>query len=167
MVLSAIAIGSNLGNSLAIACQAVEILQSTEGIKVLQVSHWYRTKAVILPNSPPQPDYINGCAILETVLSPLQLLDILLSIEQKCGRERRYKWSARTLDLDLLLCDQLVIHSDRLIVPHPRMTERSFVLLPLVEIAPHWQHPLIQKTIKELAQSPPDLDYCQPQIIWN
>jgi 2-amino-4-hydroxy-6-hydroxymethyldihydropteridine diphosphokinase len=134
-------------------------------VEVRHVSHWYRTRAITLPNSPPQPDYINGCAILATSLDPYALLDLLLATEQHFGRERRQPWGARTLDLDLLLCEEMEINSHRLTIPHPRMAERAFVLLPLQEIAPHWWHPTAQQTISQLARSPADLDHCRPQRI--
>ena len=161
----AIAIGSNLGDSLSIVRCALELLDSQPAVKLVKSSRWYRTKAITLPDSPPQPDYINGCAIVATTLSPLDLLSVLLWVEQQFGRERRAMWSPRTLDLDLLLYDDQIIALPNLCVPHPRMGDRSFVLLPLQEIAPHWRHPVMGLTIQELAQSPSDLPVCQPQLL--
>jgi len=163
--LVAIAIGSNLGDSLNIVQLALELLDCQPAVKLVKVSRWYRTKAITLPNSPPQPDYINGCAVLATTLSPVDLLSLLLWVEKCFGRERRSMWSARTLDLDLLLYEDQIITLPQLCVPHPRMGNRSFVLLPLQEIAPDWRHPVIGLTISELAQSPPDLLLCQPQVL--
>jgi 2-amino-4-hydroxy-6-hydroxymethyldihydropteridine diphosphokinase len=98
----AIALGSNLGNSQQIVEAAIIRLYQLSQIQVLRVSNWYRTKAITLSNLP-QPDYVNGCAVLETSLNPQELLGELLAVEVEFGRIRREKWDARTLDLDLLL----------------------------------------------------------------
>ncbi len=131
----AIGLGSNLGSSQQILKGAIEQLQATPQIKLNKVSNWYHTK----PIGPPQPDYWNGCATFTTRLNPWQVLDVLQSIEQHFGRERRVHWGARTLDLDLLLYGRWQIETPRLQVPHPYMAERSFVLVPLAEIAGDWR----------------------------
>ena len=130
----AISLGSNLGPSQQILEQSIEQLRATAQIKNIQVSHWYQTK----PVGPPQPDYLNGCATFTTSLNPWQMLAVLQSIEQYFGRERQVHWGARTLDLDLLLYGRWQIDTVSLQVPHPYMAERSFVLLPLAEIAGDW-----------------------------
>ena len=167
--LCAIALGSNLsseiGNSEKIVQAAIAKIATYPEIEVVKVSHWYRTKAITLPNTAPQPDYINGCAILKTSLTPLQLLGTLFKIEQLFGRERRQRWGARTLDLDLLLYGDRQIDSTELVLPHPCMGDRAFVLLPLAEIAGDWIHPVNQLAIGELAKIAPDLDLCQPMAI--
>ncbi|MEK0187800.1 MAG: 2-amino-4-hydroxy-6-hydroxymethyldihydropteridine diphosphokinase, partial [Oscillatoriales cyanobacterium] len=99
----AIALGSNLGDSLTILKSAIATLNNTPGIEVKSHSSWYQTA----PVGPPQPDYINACAILEVTLEPEQLLLTLLEIEIKFNRIRQEKWGPRTLDLDLLLYDNL------------------------------------------------------------
>ncbi len=137
-------------------------LDRGESLRVVTVSRWYRTRAITLPHSPPQPDYLNGCALLQTRYSPQELLAELLHVESSFGRHRRQLWDARTLDLDLLFYEQVVLTSTTLTLPHPRMGDRAFVLLPLAEIVPQWVHPLRQKTIAELAIAPADLDQCQP-----
>lgn len=146
---SAIALGSNLGDSLAILEAALERLDQTAGIAVKARSHWYITKAV----GPPQPDYLNGCALLQVSLSPAELLQALLAIERQFGRVRRERWGARTLDLDILLFDDLALQTPELQIPHPHMTERAFVLVPLAEIAPDWVEPVSGKAIVELLQT--------------
>ena len=108
--LSAIALGSNLGDSRAILESAIQIIAETPGIKLQAISSWYQTKAV----GPPQPDYLNGCALLKVEISPQQLLEILLAIEAKFGRIRRERWGPRTLDLDLLLFDDLILDTPTL-----------------------------------------------------
>ncbi|MEI6327911.1 MAG: 2-amino-4-hydroxy-6-hydroxymethyldihydropteridine diphosphokinase [Pseudanabaena sp.] len=167
--LCAIALGSNLSNEIGdsekIVQAAIAQIATYPAIEVVQVSRWYRTKAITLHNTPPQPDYINGCAILKTKLSPLQLLDTLFKIEQLFGRERRQRWGARTLDLDLLLYGDRQINTPELVLPHPRMGDRAFVLLPLAEIAGDWIHPVNHFAIAELAKIAPDLDLCQPMAI--
>ncbi|MEM8779793.1 MAG: 2-amino-4-hydroxy-6-hydroxymethyldihydropteridine diphosphokinase [Cyanobacteria bacterium P01_G01_bin.49] len=144
----AIALGSNLGNSKEILEKAIIVLSKNTTINLIAYSHWYQTT----PIGPPQPDYLNGCAILDTRSTPEQLLKILLEIEQKFGRIRREKWGPRTLDLDLLFYGDLILNTPSLEVPHPRMIERAFVLVPLFEIAPTWIHPIAKKTIKQLLE---------------
>lgn len=151
MPLCAIAIGSNLGNSRQIVKAAIQTLDQHQQVHILKVSGWYQTKAVTYSSSP-QPDYINGCAILETTLDPHALLSLLLQVEQTYGRVRRAKWDARTLDLDLLLYENLVITTDHLTIPHPRMCDRSFVMIPLAEIAPDWCHPLMGYSMATIAK---------------
>lgn len=146
---SAIALGSNLGNSLATLDAALAILADTPSITLQKVSSWYQTK----PVGPPQPDYINGCALLDVGLNPLELLEILLKIEAKFGRLRKERNGPRTLDLDILLFDDLILESPQLQIPHPRMNERAFVLVPLAEIAPNWREPVSGKVIAQLVQT--------------
>ena len=151
-VLCAIALGSNLGDSKTILKSALETLDLTPGISVEQRSHVYSTKALTLPDSPPQPDYLNQCALLKTTLTPHELLQALLAIELRFGRVRQQQWSARTLDLDLLLFDDVVLDTPDLQIPHPRMRDRAFVLVPLAEIAAEWVEPVMGVTISQLAQ---------------
>jgi 2-amino-4-hydroxy-6-hydroxymethyldihydropteridine diphosphokinase len=141
-------LGSNLGDSSAILEAAIVMLAKTPGITVTSQSSWYRTA----PIGPPQPDYLNGCVILEVQLTPHDLLQTLLSIENQFGRERRERWGPRTLDLDILLFDNLIIDTPTLQIPHPRMTERAFVLVPLAEIAPDWIESVSGCAIAKLVQ---------------
>ncbi|NJR48975.1 MAG: 2-amino-4-hydroxy-6-hydroxymethyldihydropteridine diphosphokinase [Leptolyngbyaceae cyanobacterium CSU_1_3] len=159
----AIALGSNLGNSRKILESALEQLDRLPGISLIQRSHWYQNKAVTLTDTP-QPDYLNGCALLKTTLTPSQLLHTLLDIETQFGRVRQERWGARTLDLDLLLFNDVILSTDDLQIPHPRLSDRPFVLMPLVEIAPDWLEPLSGKTIAQLAQTidPSDLKKLDP-----
>jgi len=145
----AIALGSNLGDSYTILEAALETLAATPDIILQARSSWYQTKAV----GPPQPDYINGCALLHVQKSPQQLLEILLEIENKFGRVRSGRWGPRSLDLDLLLYDDLILDTPTLSLPHPHMSERAFVLVPLAEIAPDWIEPVSAKAIAELVQA--------------
>jgi 2-amino-4-hydroxy-6-hydroxymethyldihydropteridine diphosphokinase len=142
----AIALGSNLGDSRSILSKAIDRLQTSPQIALIAVSSWYLTA----PIGPPQPDYLNGCATLQTSLTPLELLDTLHAIETEFGRVRQEHWGARTLDLDLLLYEQQIIDTPSLQLPHPRMNERAFVLIPLAEIAPDWLDPRSAQSIAAL-----------------
>ncbi len=146
---SAIALGSNLGDSRVILNAALATLATMPEISLQARSSWYQTKAV----GPVQPDYINGCALLQVNISPQQLLKTLLAVETQFGRVRTQHWGARSLDLDLLLYDDLIIESPTLTLPHPRMQERAFVLVPLAEIAPNWIEPVSRRAIVELVKA--------------
>jgi 2-amino-4-hydroxy-6-hydroxymethyldihydropteridine diphosphokinase len=142
----AIALGSNLGDSLNILRNAVKMLAEIDNIELISRSNWYKTKAI----GPPQPDYCNGCLTLKVNLTPEELLKILFNIEQRFGRIRKEKWGPRTLDLDLILYEDLILNTPFLQLPHPRMREREFVLIPLAEIAPDWLDPVTNLTILDL-----------------
>ena len=115
----AIALGSNLGDSRAILEAALKTLAQTPDIILQERSSWYQTKAV----GPPQPDYINGCAILHVKISPQVLLERLLAIEAQFGRVRQERWGPRLVDIDILLYDDLILNTSTLVLPHPRMRE--------------------------------------------
>jgi 2-amino-4-hydroxy-6-hydroxymethyldihydropteridine diphosphokinase len=155
---TAIALGSNLGDSQATLEGALAALEEVPGIRVLARSRWYRSA----PVGPAQPDYLNGCALLEVGLSPEAVLEQLHAIEHRYGRVRLERWGARTLDLDLILYGALQHESASLLVPHPRFRERAFVLLPLAEIAPLWIDPLTGKTVADLASTVADRDTVHP-----
>jgi 2-amino-4-hydroxy-6-hydroxymethyldihydropteridine diphosphokinase len=145
----AIALGANLGNPQTTLESALQTLDRLPHIKVECYSSWYLTQAI----GPPQPDYINGCAILQTSLSPYALMSTLLDTENQFGRVRRERWGARTLDLDLLLFDDIILNSPDLMIPHPRMIVRAFVLIPLSEIAPDWADPISGHTIQAITNT--------------
>lgn len=127
-----IGLGANLGDRGAALARAVQALAAMPATRVAKVSGLYASA----PIDAGGPDYLNAVVELITTLAPLDLLDALQAIEQAAGRERPYRNAPRTLDLDLLLYGEQRISSERLVVPHPRIGERAFVLLPLAEIAP-------------------------------
>lgn len=99
------------------------------------------------------PDFLNQAIIIETALTPQALMDKLLNIEKELGRRRQGEgYQSRTIDMDIILIKEMVICTEKLIVPHPKMHERKFVLVPCSEIAAEWQHPLFKKTISELLE---------------
>ncbi len=130
--LACIGLGANLGEArrtLEAACRELAALPST---RLERVSSWFRSAPVDAEG----PDYLNGVALLRTGLSPAALLDALMAIEADHGRQRSTRNAPRPLDLDLLLYGMARIDTVRLQVPHPRLTERAFVLLPLLEVLP-------------------------------
>ncbi len=130
-----ISLGSNLGDSLEHLQSALEAMCLDKKLNALQTSSLYQSKALILPDTPPQNDYINAVAQLETNLSADQLLLKLHEIEALHGRERNEKWGARTLDLDILLFGEMQIQTETLVIPHLQIKHRNFVIHPLFEIA--------------------------------
>lgn len=141
-------LGSNLGDKKAYLDRAVEALNETPGCRVEKVSSYHVTAPY---GGVEQDDFLNGCLALDTLLSPQELLERLHEIEAEAHRERTVRWGPRTLDLDILLYDDLVLETDDLILPHVEMHKREFVLKPLEEIAPNKRHPILKQTIAELA----------------
>lgn len=151
-----IGIGSNVGDRaghLEAARRALEALPAT---RLRAFSPVYETNPV---GPIPQGRYLNAAACLETALAPLELFAHLTAIEHAAGRPphpHRIPWGPRTLDLDLLLYEQQVIATAELVIPHPRMHERWFVLKPLADIAPHVVHPVLGQTIRDLLRRLPE-----------
>lgn len=151
---AAIALGSNLGDCRATLEGALAALDADPDVRLLRRSAWYRSA----PVGPPQPDYLNGCAVLAVSLTPEELLDRLQATEARFGRVRAERWGPRTLDLDLILFGDLILSGERLQIPHPRLQERTFVLVPLAEIAPDWIEPHTGRTVAALARALGDDD---------
>jgi 2-amino-4-hydroxy-6-hydroxymethyldihydropteridine diphosphokinase len=142
-----IGFGGNEGDSVQICRKAMSMLEEHPQIRTLAVSSLYRTK----PVGPVEQNwFINGAMRCETTLEPIALLELLLEIEKRFGRLRHIHWGPRTLDLDILFYGERQIIDDRLTVPHPRLHERLFVLIPLAEIAPGWVHPGLGTTVGEI-----------------
>ncbi|MCK4276702.1 MAG: 2-amino-4-hydroxy-6-hydroxymethyldihydropteridine diphosphokinase, partial [Phycisphaerae bacterium] len=130
-----IALGSNLGDRAETIMTAIKMISEIAGIKVRRISQFVETNPAGGP--PDQPKYFNAAAKIDTYLSPHQLLEELQGVERALGRRRQeeQRWGPRTCDLDILLMDQMVVQSEELTIPHPRMHERVFVLRPLSDIA--------------------------------
>lgn len=125
-------LGSNLGDRLANLQGAVDLLQGEPGLRVIVSSRVWETAPV---GGPPQPDYLNAVIQVETDLSARDLLDVAHRVEERLGRVRKERWGARSIDIDILLFDEETIDDSDLVVPHPRLSQRAFVLLPLLELA--------------------------------
>ncbi|HSV14924.1 MAG TPA: 2-amino-4-hydroxy-6-hydroxymethyldihydropteridine diphosphokinase [Tepidisphaeraceae bacterium] len=143
-----IGLGSNLGDRAGNLNAAAERLGQPDHTRVVATSSFLENPAVGGP--PDSPPFLNAAVKIETTLGSHALLHRLLEIEREMGRDRRAKWEPRTIDLDLLLYGDQIISSQELIVPHPLMHERRFVLQPLAEIAPDVVHPMLQMTMAGL-----------------
>ncbi|HEY3788119.1 MAG TPA: 2-amino-4-hydroxy-6-hydroxymethyldihydropteridine diphosphokinase [Urbifossiella sp.] len=150
MAIAYIGLGSNLGNRWATIHAAIRRLRAEPGLRLIASSELHETIPLDCPTG--SGDYLNAAVAVETDRSPHDLLKLLHGIERQFGRVRTGINSPRTLDLDLLLYGDRIINSPDLIIPHPRMQERSFVLVPLVEIAPEAVHPLQAKTVQQLLE---------------
>jgi 2-amino-4-hydroxy-6-hydroxymethyldihydropteridine diphosphokinase len=155
--LAAISLGANLPSSAGPPEQTIvaAIRDLAAAGEVRGRSSLYRTDPVGFAD---QPAFVNAAVTLETQLEPDALLDFLLAIERRYGRDRSHNLPnrPRTLDLDLLLLDERIVNTPLLTLPHPALAERRFVLAPLAEIAPHLRHPLRHATIAELLATLPD-----------
>ncbi len=144
-----IGLGSNLGDREHHLRQALEQIAALPESTIVRASSLYDTEPV---GSPGQPHYLNGVVQIETHMPPRQLLWNLLLIERRLGRVRTQRWGPRTLDLDLLLYGDQVLDEPELTLPHPRLTQRSFVLVPLVELDPLALHPVTGQTFLSILQ---------------
>jgi 2-amino-4-hydroxy-6-hydroxymethyldihydropteridine diphosphokinase len=147
-----LSLGSNLGereNNLARAMEALE----KRGVKILRRSSIYETEPVEILE---QSWFLNCVIEVETDLPPQQFMSALLEIELLLGRRREAKYGPRTIDLDILLEGDTIVNTPQLTIPHPKMTERRFVLVPLAEIAPQAMHPVLHRSIAELLANCPD-----------
>ncbi|TAL85556.1 MAG: 2-amino-4-hydroxy-6-hydroxymethyldihydropteridine diphosphokinase [Rhodanobacter sp.] len=149
MTLAYVALGSNLGDPQRQILDAISALDTLPGTRLLQRSHLYRTPPWGLLEQPP---FVNAAVQLDTELPPHALLEALLEIEARAGRVRAQRNGPRTLDLDLLHVDGVRLDDQRLTLPHPRMAERAFVLLPLNDIAPTLPMPAYPTVAERLAQ---------------
>lgn len=146
--------GANLGDPLETYARAIEVLELKLG--PLQAESWmYESKALTLSGTESQSNYINSVLAFETMLSPREILVVLLETELIFKRDRKDapKWAPRPIDLDVLFVDDLVIEEPGLTIPHPELHKRDFVLCPLVDIAPNLIHPHLNETVESLESS--------------
>lgn len=153
MPIAYLALGSNLGDRLSQMRSALDALEADYPVRVLAVSAVYQNRAIGMDNA---DDFLNAVASVETDLEPEPLLDACLEIENQLGRVRTGVWAPRTIDLDVLAYGNIVMHTERLHLPHPRIAERDFVAQPLMEVAPDlvvFNHP-----IKTVVAALPSID---------
>ena len=142
-------LGSNMGDKKAYLDGAVKAISGTGGCELLRVSDYLCTKPY---GGVEQDDFLNACLSLRTLLTPQELLNRLHEIEQDAGRERVIHWGPRTLDLDILMYDDLILETEELILPHVEMHLREFVLEPLRQIAPWKRHPITRMTVEQMLE---------------
>jgi len=149
MPLAYIGFGSNIGDRLTHIQNAIHALSKTEGITLQKISSVYKTAPV---GYEAQAEFLNGVAAIQTSLSPFSLLHTLKDIETEVGRQHRIRWGPREIDLDILIYGDLCLQTEKLVIPHPEMHLRGFVLVPLAEIAPDVVHPIFQETVQTLLE---------------
>ncbi len=142
-----IGVGSNIGNRVATCCSAIEKLKVSPENTVLKISPFYETLPVGVTDQAP---FINLVIEMQTTLSPLDLLRYLKMVEKELGRIRRYHWGPREIDLDILLYEEAIVATEHLVIPHPEMHKRAFVLIPACDIAGDWRHPVIKQPLRTL-----------------
>jgi 2-amino-4-hydroxy-6-hydroxymethyldihydropteridine diphosphokinase len=140
-------LGSNVGDRLLNLNKAIELL--SEKIQILKKSKIYVSKAVGYTD---QPDFYNMVLYGRTDLSPEELFNFIKDVEKNAGRVYRFHWGPREIDIDILFYNDLVYKSDKLNIPHPRLHERDFVLLPLIELNPKLFHPVLNKRVSDLKE---------------
>jgi len=145
-----LALGTNQGDRLQNLRRAVQLLESA--VHVTRRSAVYETAPWGVTD---QPDFLNMAVEGHTKLKPFELLDALKQIERAMGRQETIRYGPRVIDLDILLYDDLILQTERLEIPHARMAERAFVLIPLQDIAPNLVHPRLQRAVSELAAALP------------
>ena len=150
MATAYLSLGSNVSNRLRYLKGAIRKIKESHEIAVRKVSSVYETQPVGYEN---QGWFLNLVLEAETTFDPFPLLERLLAIEGQMGRKREEKWGPRKIDIDILLYDNRIVNSYRLTIPHPRMHQRRFVLIPLTQIAPKLLHPLLKKSLEELLES--------------
>ncbi|MCB0640504.1 MAG: 2-amino-4-hydroxy-6-hydroxymethyldihydropteridine diphosphokinase [Phaeodactylibacter sp.] len=147
-----IGLGSNLQDRIGQLARAVKAIETQIG-PVLERSSIYESEAWGLEA---QDNFMNAAIEVRSALDPRAILDRLLAIELQMGRRRKEKWGPRLIDLDLLFYQDRIIQEADLVVPHPQLHLRNFVLIPMLEIAPDWVHPIYQRSIEELYWQAPD-----------
>lgn len=147
-----IALGSNLGDKEAYLKHGIQSMEQSKDFRVKSVSSFLTTRPYGMKE---QDNFLNGCMKVETLLTPEELLDFLQGVERSVNRVRQGKWGPRTLDLDILFYDDIIMDADNLKIPHVDLQNRDFVLEPLKQIAPNYYHPVLHETISRLAEKVP------------
>ena len=158
-----LSIGSNMDDRAANIQHAVGLLAMSDKIKIVKTSSFYETEPWGNKN---QNWFVNAAVALDTELSPVELLKLCQSVEMQLGRNRvnQEKWSERTIDIDILMYDNLVMSNDILSIPHPYMHKRAFVLVPMLEVKSDLVHPVFKKTISELYD---ELEYPEDVFLYG
>jgi 2-amino-4-hydroxy-6-hydroxymethyldihydropteridine diphosphokinase len=152
-VISYVGLGSNQGDRAALLTEALRKIDTANRVRVTALSSFYQTRPVGFTD---QPDFLNAVAEISTTLTPSQLLEAILEIENEMGRTRTIRWGPRVIDIDILLYGLQVVSMPGLTIPHPQLTQRAFALAPLVEIAPEAHFPdgeTAQKKLEILAKT--------------
>lgn len=144
-----IGLGSNMGERAALLAGGVDFLRRHPDITVLEEATTIETEPYGYTD---QDRFLNSCVHIRTICEPMELLDVLMAGEREANRERLIHWGPRTLDMDMLFYDEVICGTGRLILPHPEIEKRMFVLEPLCEIAPFLRHPVSKKTVKQLKE---------------
>ncbi len=145
-----VCLGSNLGDRLQYLKRAIKKIEESNKISIKKISSVYESEPMGYEN---QRWFLNLVLEVKTSLDPFPLLEHLLAIEDQMGRKREEKCGPRNIDIDLLLYDKRIVDSNRLTIPHPRMHQRRFVLIPLAQIAPRLLHPVLKKSVDELLEN--------------
>ncbi|MDR1050501.1 MAG: 2-amino-4-hydroxy-6-hydroxymethyldihydropteridine diphosphokinase [Deltaproteobacteria bacterium] len=150
----AVGLGGNMGDPQAMLERAVNLLRLRPELEVAGMSSTWKTEPV--GGNPGQDWFYNRVAVVHTDIEPIPLLRLLIDIEGLLGRVRVERWGPRLIDLDLLFRDQQTLDAPELVLPHPRLHERAFVLHPLAEVAPSWYHPILGLTVAEMLERLPE-----------
>lgn len=150
----AVALGGNIGDTKRIFAEALALINAGIGT-IDRKSSFYETPPLLHPQTPTlgQRDYLNAVILVRSSLNPAEVLAALLDIETTLGRERNPdtpRWGPRTIDLDIVAAENLIINTTTLVIPHPEMHRRKFVLEPMLEVCPDWEHPVLKKTVRQL-----------------
>ncbi|HEX9917285.1 MAG TPA: 2-amino-4-hydroxy-6-hydroxymethyldihydropteridine diphosphokinase [candidate division Zixibacteria bacterium] len=154
-----IGVGSNLGDKKSNIQKAIDSIKEKRILREIKASSLYLTEPV---GKKGQPDFLNLVIKGKTELTPFELLDSLLEIEKNLGRKRKEKWGPREIDLDILFYDDMVVNQENLVIPHPEIPNRRFVLVSLMELSPDLKHPLLNKNIKQLLKDTKDHSKVEP-----